>query len=333
MTSIHHVFAHLNRGAQALERELEPSEAEDAAAQRLLDRLGEYAALAIGPLNMRPTSAVLLAEEPGRVEVRVSTAGRHIVLVLATQGDLAAEVFFLRSMALKNLPAPRLIGYDLCPGRLPCTYALLSHVSGGPLDAVADQTLQRVAGRGIGRSLRRLHQCEAPSFGRPGPGGRWAPLGWHEALLDWLGRRMVLTRAEGLLGPELAGSLRAATLDHPDLVWTQPRALHGAVRPACALVTVGESIQLEALHRPGDLVAGDPLFDLAHALLPQHPPGFRQGLVEGYCGSGPLDLGQERRLRRLELLLWAANELERADVVPEDLGAAVRERLQKLGCG
>lgn len=330
MATLERVFAHLNRGELAVERELEPSEAEDGAAQRLLSRLGEYAALAVRPLNMRPTSAALLSEEPGRVEVRVSTPGRHIVLVLATQGDLAAEVCFLRSMALKNLPAPRLIAYDLSAGRLPCTYALLSHVAGVPLDRVDDQTLQRVAGRGVGRTLRRLHQCEAPGFGRPDPGGRWPQQSWHEALLDWLGRRMALSRAEGLLGPDLAGQLRAATLDHADLAWTRPCALHGAAAPPCVLVTVGESVQLEALRRPGDMVAGDPLFDVAQALLPHHPPGFRQGLLEGYSGSGPLDLCQERRLRRLELLLWAAAELERPDVAAEGLAPAVRARLQAL---
>ena len=79
--------------------------------------------------------------------------------------------------------------------------------------------------------------------------------------------------------------------------------IHGAVEPSRALVTVGDSVQLEALVRPGEIVGGDPLFDLAHGLLPRHPASFRQGLIEGYGASGALAPEQEDRLRRLRLLL------------------------------
>lgn len=323
------IFSHLNRG-DLLEVVIEEEATEETAARRLLGRLGEYAALAVAPLNMRPTDAVLLSDQPGRVEVRISTPGRHIVLALATRGDLAGELFFLRCMALKNLPAPRLIGHDLSQNRLPCTYLLLSHICGAPLSLVSDPALMRVAGRAVGRTLRRLHQTEVPGFGRISPGGRWLAGTWNEALLDWLGQRMALTRAEALLGPGLAAMLWTATLDHPALTCTQPRALHGAITPERVLVTVGESIQLEALIRPGDLVAGDPLFDLATGLLPHQPEGFRQGLREGYSASGPLDLGQEGRLRRLELLLWVAWALEQDEATQDDLPGAVRARLAAL---
>ncbi len=69
--------------------------------------------------------------------------------------------------------------------------------------------------------------------------------------------------------------------------------IHGAVEPSRALVTVGESVQLEALTRPGEIVGGDPLFDLAHATLPRHPAAFQQGLLEGYSAAGPLAPEQE----------------------------------------
>ncbi|GAB4188841.1 MAG: hypothetical protein OHK0022_00940 [Roseiflexaceae bacterium] len=327
--SVNNIFSHLNR-SEPVEIAVGEEAADDATEQRLLGRLGEYAALAVAPLNMRPTGAVLLADEPGRVEVRVSTPGRHIVLVLATRGDLAGELFFLRTMALKNLPAPRLISHDLSQRRLPCTYLLLSHICGAPLSLVSDPALLRVAGRATGRTLRRLHQVEAPGFGRVTPSGRWLAASWHEALLDWLGQRMVLSRAEALLGTELAGALWAATLDHPALAYAQPRVLHGALAPERVLVTAGESVQLEALIRPGDLVAGDPLFDLATGLLPHQPDGFRQGLREGYSASGPLDLGQESRLRRLELLLWVVRELEGDDAALAGLPEAVCARLVAL---
>ena len=83
--------------------------------------------------------------------------------------------------------------------------------------------------------------------------------------------------------------------------------IHGAVGPGRAVVTLGESVQLEALARPGELVGGDPLLDLAQGLLPSRPPAFRQGLLEGYAAAGPLDPGQRTRLRRLGLIALIAD--------------------------
>jgi hypothetical protein len=283
------------------------------ARRRLLGRLGEYAALIVAPLNMRPTGAALLRDDGERVEVRVSTAGAHVVLAIAPDGDLAAEVFFLRMLAGKLLPVPRLIAHDLACTLVPFTYALESYSGGVPLESLADGPLMRVAARQVGRTLRRAHQLAAPGFGRPAISGRWPTRSWGQAMEAWLARREMFERAGELLGADGLAALRAATLDHPAMAWERPCVIHGAVEPARALVTVGDSAQLEALARPGEIVGGDPLFDLAHGLLPRHPPSFRAGLLEGYCAAGALAPEQEDRLGRLRLLLHVADTLWRGE--------------------
>jgi len=80
----------------------------------------------------------LLRDDDERVEVRVSTAGAHVVLAIAPDGDLAAEVFFLRMLAGKYLPVPRLIAHDLSCALVPFTYALESYAGGAPLDRLDD---------------------------------------------------------------------------------------------------------------------------------------------------------------------------------------------------
>jgi hypothetical protein len=92
-------------------------------------------------------------------------------------------------------------------------------------------------------------------------------------------------------------------------------------------------MQLEALTRPGELVGGDPMFDLACGLLPRHPASFRQGLLEGYTASGALDAAQQERLRRLGLLLRTADALESGDAaaqvrLPDEIAGALRELAQ-----
>jgi hypothetical protein len=120
-----------------------------------------------------------------------------------------------------------------------------------------------------------------------------------------------------MLGADGLAMLRAATLDHPALACERPSVIHGAVAPARALATVGDSAQLEALTRPGEIVGGDGLFDLAHGLLPGHPAAFRAGLLEGYTAAGALAPEQQERLRRLRLLLHTADVLWRAE--PDEL--------------
>jgi len=283
------------------------------ARRRILARLGEYAALIVAPLNLRPSGATLLATSDERIEVRVSTPGAHVVLVIAPDGDLAAEVFFLRMLAGKFLPVPRLIAHDLTCTLAPFTYAIESFAGGAPLDLLDDGPLVRVAARQIGRTLRRAHQIAAPGFGRPTTSGRWPARGWSEALAAWLAQGEMPARAVEVLGASTMTTLRAATLEHPSLIVERPCLIHGAVEPARAMVTVGDSAQLEALTRPGALVGGDPLFDLAYGTLPRHPATFRQGLLEGYCAAGTLAPEQEQRLRRLRLLVHVVDTLWRAE--------------------
>jgi hypothetical protein len=302
-TTLAPVFAHLN---------LAVSQAGADARGSMLSQLGEYTSRIVGPLNMRPTAAALVAAEHDRVEVRVSSAGNHVLVVLAAADALAGEVFVLRSLAQKRLPAPRLIAHDLSCGVVPHAWTVLSHVSGTPLAAVVDDALLRLGARQLGRALRRLHQLPAPGFGQPRASGRWQTRSWREVLSIWLARRDARQRAVDVLGAERAAALWTATVEHSLLECHEPRALHGAPGPEHALVTGADaSMHLEALVRPGSIVAGDPLFDLAYGLLPRYPQTFRHGLVEGYLASGPLGSGQEQRLARLRLLIHSVETLYR----------------------
>ena len=61
--------------------------------------LGDYAASIVEPLKVRPTDVTLVCATNQRVEVRLTTATHHLLLIIAPETDLAHEVFFLRSLA------------------------------------------------------------------------------------------------------------------------------------------------------------------------------------------------------------------------------------------
>ncbi len=327
------IFAHLN-GSDA---RLDPAEDEVQAElprRRVLGRLGEYVAAVVKPLNMRPTSATLLFENADRVEVRVSTSAAHVVLVIAPEGDLAADLFFIRSLSGKRLPVPSLIAADLSCAYVPFSYILHSYVPGVPLSALTDPVRIRMAGRQIGRMLRRAHNTPAPGFGKPTMAGRWSTRGWDSVLAEWLSRRGCQSHAVDALGEEMTAQLWAETVEHEALRCDQASLLHGAVEPARALVTTGDAVQLEGLLRPGDLVGGDPFFDLAYSLLPRHPIAFQQGVFEGYTASGELSPEQHDRLRRLRLLLHVADTLTSGDEtavarLPDILASSLGQVIQQ----
>jgi hypothetical protein len=304
------------------------------ALRRLMARLGEFTEMLAGPLKIRPTGATLLSFDSERVEVRISASDTSVILVIAPEGDLAPELFFLRSLAQRNLPARRVIECDLSRTLVPFTYVIESHVGGSLLDPDAPDTDLLTAARQLGRALWRVHQLPAPGFGWPTIHGRWVAHTWREALLRWLGRDQIAERARALLGAERAERLWAATRDHAELQHPEPAVLHGAVMPECAIVTAADSmVRLEALTRPGPLVAGDPLFDLALGTQPVYPAAFRRGLLDGYVSAaGPLNRAQERRLRRLRLLVWAAEQIRDAEEADrDDLIGEVDRLLNDIG--
>lgn len=318
------MWAHLNQN-------LDPDDSASEALRRILARLGDYAALIVEPLKARPTGAALVCATNRRIEVRITTATSHLLLVIAPEPDLAHEVFFLRMLAAHNLPAPRLITYDLSCTTVPFTYAIETYTGGLTLDALDHAALVRVAGRQIGRALRRVHRIEAPGYGAPAPSGRWSARTWRDALIRWLEQRSVAAPAETVLGSDVAAALYAATLDHPALACAQPYVLHGAIEPARVIVTVGESVQLEGLVRPEAPVGGDPLFDLAYALSSRQSPVFRQSVLEGYEMGGALIAEHHARVDRLRLLIDVVHALEMADpTVLAGLPSAVMARLGAL---
>ena len=274
--------------------------------RRVLPRLGEYVALIARKLNLRPLAVDLLAETPASLLLTIKLPGDKVALKLAPGGDLAGEMFFLRSLAGSYAPVPRLIHADLSCTLVPCHFALMTYIGGVGADAFAEPHQQKALGRQLGRALRIVHRHSVPGFGAPLAAGRWPQRGWGAALASLHAASGAAVWSQLLFDEAQWARLRAATLDHVGLQCEQPRLIHGALRPAHILCTRGEHARLEGLVASGPLVGGDPLYDLACCLLPTDPEPFRAGLLESYGAS--LRADEERRLLRLRLLTctWEA---------------------------
>jgi Ser/Thr protein kinase RdoA (MazF antagonist) len=268
---------------------------------RAMGRLGDYTALVVRALNLRPEAASFHAQTEQHLLVRLSTPGEHLILRVAPEDDLGAYVFFVRTLSGQHLPSPRLIQRDLSRTLVPFAYTVESFVPGVPATALHGPYLLRGAGRQAGRALRRMHRVSVPGAGRPNPAGRWPQQRWT-AVLRQLAQQVAPPPLDALLFGEAERAAMAALLADPQLEISQPALLHGAFGPASVRCTAGDHVHLEAIVEPGRMVGGDGLFDLACGLCPSYPQPWREGLLEGYCAAGPLSQAEQQRLPLLRLL-------------------------------
>ncbi|MEI7769330.1 MAG: phosphotransferase [Chloroflexales bacterium] len=274
---------------------------------RSLGRLGDYTAIVVRSLNLRPITVSLYAQTAEHILVRLSMPGEHMILRVAPEDDLSAYVYMMRAMAGHNLPAPQIIQRDLSRALVPFAFTLESYVPGITADQLPEGPLLRGAGRQTGRALRRMHRITAAGAGRPLPSGRWPPQSWRSVLRQ-IGRRLAAPPADALVFGEAERSAITALLDSPHLDCQQPTLIHGNFGPQSARCTVGENVHLEAIIDPGVYVGGDGIYDLASGLSASYPAAWREGLLDGYQSVAPLTPDEQRRLPALRLLAsyWGA---------------------------
>lgn len=275
--------------------------------QRAMERLGDYTALVVRATNLRPTAVILYGQTEQHLLVRLSTPGEHLILRIAPEDDLAAHVYFTRTMSGQQLPSPRIIQRDLSRTLVPFAYTLEAFVPGVLAADLEEPHLLRGAGRQAGRALRRMHRVSAPGAGRPNPAGRWANRCWAVALRQ-IGVQMAPPPTDALIFGEAEQAAVDALLADSRLEGGPTTLMHGDFGPGATRCTSGLHIHLEAIVEPGRCVGGDGLFDLASGLCAVYPKPWREGLLDGYTSSAPLNDAERERLPLLRLLsaYWIA---------------------------
>ncbi|MGB9739021.1 MAG: aminoglycoside phosphotransferase family protein [Chloroflexus aggregans] len=295
-------FRHLNQTVSPAATEL------GEAWQRTLSRLGDYTAIVVRALNLRPQAATLYRQTERHVLVRLTLPTEHVVLRISPEDDLAAHVAFFRGMALEGIPGARIIQRDLSKAAVPFAYTLESFVAGQTADTLHDDHLLYSIARQAGRALRRLHRQGMPGAGRPTISGRWPRLSWRHVLLA-IGQRLASPPIPQLIFQTEEVAILQAIVHNPLLDCATPVLIHGNFGPQAVRCTVGgQYVHLEALEEPGWFISGDGLFDVALGMCAHLPAAWREGLYEGYCSAGVLHDSERERLQMLRLLAsaWSA---------------------------
>lgn len=272
---------------------------------RVLSRLGEYTTIIVRALNMRPSQVGVLAQTDAYVLVRISTPGERLVLRIAPENHMLCEVFFGRTMMAHQLPAARIVLYDLKRVLVPFDYTLERYVCGigaHQINPAESPHLLRAIARQTGQALRRMHRVRVGGWGYPTSTGRWTIPDWL-TVLKHLHTTFAPPSIASLIFNEAEQAAVATLLEHPLLI-TDVRSslMHGAISPRVVRCTIGEHIHLEAMVDPAFIVAGDGLLDLAQGLDPSYPVEWRTGLLEGYVSVTPMTATEKERLHLLRLI-------------------------------
>lgn len=289
-------FGHLNQLDVSAERTSD-------AQRRVLARLGDDVALIVRQLQLRPTATTRLDEDGRCILVRVTSPGEHVLIRIAPDGDLAADLFFSRALERRNIPTARVLYADLTRAQFPFAYLVETFVGGLRADTLHADYQLRAVGMQLGRIARRLHQIPVPGWGRPPSGSHlrsWSAVSWQEVVEGLLAEGALDAVGRMLFGEEVQARI-LAQLHADDDRLGEPRLVHGDLGPQRLIVTPGEQTQLLALVEPGPLIGGDPLFDLARASGPTQPAAFAEGFVMGYAAAA-LPAADQRRLWRMRLL-------------------------------
>lgn len=295
----------------------------------VLGRLRDYVAIAINPLKLRVRSMAIHVVTTTRIEIRV--AGSSVLqLIFAPAELMVGEIVFLRQAALKKLVTPQIIVADISYNLIPVGVLVCAHTAGVPLCDVSDEPMLRIGARQVGRQLRILHTQPMPGWGAPSILQKWESADWRGALQHWVNQTTAVTEFG-------AGALH----DAMQRVWHElisddylrdlsPVCLHGDVTCHNVYVTVHSHVQLEGIVRPGMLVAGDAMFDLACVMRGHVVPALRQGVVEGYTATLPLRSEEIARIKRMTMLWRIVDLLRQTHIVDSTLASSIHAALDTL---
>lgn len=287
----------------------------------ILNRLRDFISVAIATLKLYPNTILLHHVTADRIEVRVIGLST-VIVAFAPVEQLVPEVYLIKMAATKHLPLPHLLKHDVSFTSLPVAYSVYSYIAGVSLHTVEDEVMQRVAAKLVGRTIRSLHLISAHGLGAPQVSGKWSSRAWHAVVQQWLAEQGYYERLLELLGPRLLGQLLDYTTKHASLQQFESSVLFGGIERQSVMVLVHGNIQVEGLIRPGRIVAGDAMFDVASSMRASLGAGFRQGFIDGYTMHAPLVSDEVLRIKRYALL-WRTIDTAMNITTPHEKDAFV----------
>jgi aminoglycoside phosphotransferase (APT) family kinase protein len=296
----------------------------------LFKHLDELVA-AVVQLHGRDARDMRLMGGDSSAVISLTSGDEKLILKISPWGDLHNELFFYRTLAQHEIPAPRIVESDLTRSRVPYMYAFEEFVQGrgiGQLPAA----LRREAAAMVGETVATIDEIPVDGFGSMTEDGIWSHADGWESLGDTYLRTEIARHAPKILD---SGEIDAVerVLDRDELRFEEPRLAHGDVAGSNFLFSCEEDgVRLRAVIDP-DVVGGDPMADVAMA--PNDFDEFARGFMDRYASVHRLTDVEMRRMKLLQVLTlyWSVCWHEAVGWDPRQPRRHLRLLLERLDLG
>lgn len=174
-------------------------------------------------------------------------------------------------------------------------WILLQWVEGKVLHKLAGREVRQKAAVRTGELLRKIHTVKLTSFGWPTSAHTWVS---DDPLFSY---DFFAHRIENFIEKGLSRELRDRVYAHLQgesigviKEFSNPVLLRGDLTGGN--VIVGSQGEI-TIFDPGEIIAGDPMSDLAYTQTSQCSPEFRRGVLKGYFSQGSLSDDESERFR------------------------------------
>ena len=202
------------------------------------------------------------------------TANKVYALKISPKNDLERESDFYQKLNRHALPAPKIVFKDLGPSLLPNQFLITTWITGMSIYEL-NKTDRLQASMLAGRIIAKLNQILV----KP----QWQKL-WPQRLeKDFLYNHVTRKVYKTILGVDTYHKIGKILADKSMRI-NSLRLLHADAGEDQFLFKKSRSgaIKLVAILDPGYLSAGDPMFELAYAMISWNLPEFNEGFLKGY---------------------------------------------------
>jgi hypothetical protein len=153
-----------------------------------------------------------------------------------------------------------------------------------------------------------MHTLPMQGWGWPTSLQKWEIRDWRSVLQRWFRDTTGIAQLQSPAATPILARFWQEIIPADIMVGIEPSCIHGNLHMQHVYVTVHSHVQLEGIVRPGFIVAGDPMFDLAATMRTSNSLAFRQGVIEGYTATIPLRPDEVIRIKRLAIV-WRIYDL------------------------
>lgn len=232
---------------------------------------------------------------------------KKLAIKISPRYSLYTEIYFFQKAKKAGFPVPKVIVVDTTKKLIPYDFHITEWVDGETPDEFRGKDLYACAFE-LGRMFARMHKVHTNGFGFPKPNGKWSHQSWSSALRDFIYRETSPNQIQKLFGKRVANVAHKVIKDKKMEI-ESPALIHGDTGEDQFVVEKKDKWIIRGILDPSDYIAGDPMADIAGAMITWNKKSYRSGFYDGYVSVHKLDENEVYRLNRLLFLnqIWAAS--------------------------